>query len=82
MAGDEIIVAQGTYFETIDFLGKAITLRSADGPQLTIIDGSGAGSVVQCVTGEGFDTVLDGFTITGGNANEGGGMLNINTSPR
>ena len=28
---DEIVVAPGTYFETIDFLGKAITLRSSDG---------------------------------------------------
>ncbi len=28
--GDEIVVAPGTYFETIDFLGKAITLRSSD----------------------------------------------------
>ena len=81
VAEDEIVVAQGTYLETIDFLGKAITLRSSDGPQLTIINGSGAGSVVQCVSGEGSGTVLDGFTITGGNANEGGGMLNINTSP-
>ena len=26
---DEIVVAPGTYFETIDFLGKAITLRSS-----------------------------------------------------
>ena len=29
---DEIIVAPGTYFETIDFLGKAITLRAENGP--------------------------------------------------
>ncbi len=79
--GDEIIVAPGTYFETINFLGKAITLRSSDGPQVTIINGSGAGSVVQCVNGEGPGTVLEGLTITGGNANEGGGMLNIGTSP-
>ena len=28
--GDEIIVAQGTYPEAIDFLGKAITVRSTD----------------------------------------------------
>ena len=34
-AGDEIIVAAGTYFETIDFLGKAIALRSSDGPLAT-----------------------------------------------
>ena len=27
MNGDEVVVAAGTYLETIDFLGKAITLR-------------------------------------------------------
>ncbi len=82
LPGDVIVVAAGTYVETIDFKGKGITLRSADGPQVTTIDGSGlSGSVVQCVTGEGADTVLQGFTITGGNANEGGGMFNSGTSP-
>ena len=38
IAGDENIVAPGTYFENINFLGKAITLRSSDGPLMTIID--------------------------------------------
>ena len=81
-AGDEIIVAAGTYFETIDFLGKAIALRSSDGPLATIIDGSGlGGSVVQCVNGEGPGTILQGFTITGGDADTGGGMRNVNSSP-
>ncbi|MFB3138923.1 MAG: hypothetical protein ACE10B_06860, partial [Phycisphaerales bacterium] len=41
MDGDEVEVHPGTYFETIDFLGKAITVRSSDGPQVTIIDASG-----------------------------------------
>jgi len=80
---DELVVAPGTYFESINFLGKAITVASTD-PQdpavvaNTIIDGTGSLHVVQCVSGEGLDTVLDGFTITGGNApdNYGGGMLN------
>ena len=90
---DEVVVSPGTYFEAISFLGKAITLRSIDpnDPDVvaaTIIDGTGNFHVVQCVTGEGPDTVLDGFTITGGNANgpwpdsAGGGMFNDGgTSP-
>jgi hypothetical protein len=79
---DEVIVAEGTYFEAVDFLGKAVWLHSSDGPEVTIIDGTGFFHVVQCVNGEGPDTVLDGFTITGGNANgvganaRGGGMFN------
>ncbi len=80
--GDIIVVAPGTYFETINFLGKEITLRSSDGPLVTVIDGQGMnGSVVKCVNGEGSDTILEGFTITGGNAEVGGGMLNSGSSP-
>ncbi len=67
--GDEVVVAPGTYFEAINFNGKAITLRSSDGADVTIIDGTGFFHVVQCLSGEGPETILDGFTITGGNAN-------------
>ncbi len=84
---DEIVVAPGTYFEAINFDGKAVTLRSSDGAEVTIIDGTGFFHVVQCVNGEGPDSVLDGFTVTGGNANgsfpenRGGGMFNIGSNP-
>jgi len=74
--------------EAINFNGKAITLRSTSGdPADTIIDGTGNYHVVQCINGEGAGTVLDGFTITGGNANGnfpdnfGGGMYNDTSSP-
>jgi len=83
---DEIEVAPGTYNEAINFLGKAIRLYSSGGPEVTTIDGTGAYHVVQCVNSEGADTILEGFTITGGNANgidysgTGGGMLNRNAS--
>ena len=67
--GDVVIVAPGTYMEAIDFLGKAITVRSSDPNDIgvvlnTIIDGNGSFHVVQCVLGEGPDTVLSGFVIT------------------
>ena len=65
--GDEIIVAPGSYNECINFNGKAITLRSSDGADVTTIDGTGLScSLVKCENGEGSDTVLEGFTITGG----------------
>ena len=66
---DEIEVAPGSYVESIDFKGKAITLRSRRGAGATVINGNGAYHVVTCTSGEDANTVLEGFTITGGNAN-------------
>jgi len=71
LAGDTIIVRPATYEENIDFLGKAITVKSEMGPEVTIIDGSdpvnpGFGSVVTMMSGEGLDSVLDGFTLSYG----------------
>jgi hypothetical protein len=87
---DVIVVAPGTYHETINFLGKAITLRSSGGAALTTIDATGlGGSVVTCASGEGAGTVLNGFTITGGTGTQppefndllGGGMYNGGSNP-
>ena len=65
--GDEVLVDDGTYHEAVDFLGKAITLRSVNGPEYTVIDATGLdSSAVKCVSYEFPDTVLDGFTLTGG----------------
>ena len=79
--GDEIVVAPGTYFEMIDLLGKPITLRSSRGAEVTSIDGQELGRVVTCIGGEGTETVLDGFTISGGQAENGGGMFCNGASP-
>ncbi len=87
--GDEIVVAPGTYYEAIDFQGKGIDLHSSDGRDVTTIDATGLGtSVVKCDSGEGSDTILDGFTITGGTGTDtgdgylrGGGMYNFSASP-
>ena len=87
---DVIVVAPGTYNETIDFDGYAITLRSAEGPEVTIISGVGLdSSVIKCISGEGPDTVIEGFTITGGTGTpvgpaletRGGGMYSVGSSP-
>ncbi|MGB2807935.1 MAG: right-handed parallel beta-helix repeat-containing protein [Sedimentisphaerales bacterium] len=84
--GDEIEVAPGTYNEAVNFNGKAIRLYSSGGQDITTIDGTGNYHVVQCVNGEDANTILEGFTITGGNANgidafnQGGGMYNHDSS--
>jgi hypothetical protein len=76
--GNVVLVADGTYFENINFKGKAITVAShflIDGNEShienTIIDGSqpsnpDSGSVVSFISGEDTTSVLSGFTITGG----------------
>ena len=76
--GDIVLVAEDTYYENINFRGKAITVASHfllddDTSHIsnTIIDGSqpshpDSGSVVSFISGEDTTSVLCGFTITGG----------------
>ncbi|MDT8301335.1 MAG: right-handed parallel beta-helix repeat-containing protein [Sedimentisphaerales bacterium] len=82
--GEEIVVGPGIYqyFEDIDFKGKALTLRSTnpDDPVVvaaTVINGTGHGPVVTFSHAEDANSVLAGFTITGGNA----GIYCSGTSP-
>jgi len=94
--GDIIDVNVGTYYETIDFKGKRITVRSKnpDDPNVvasTVIDAnSDVGSPGRGVTfdsGEDADSVLTGFVITGGYApgtgidRDGGGIFCYGSSP-
>jgi len=84
-AGTVITVKDGTYLEHIDFLGKAITVASENGPATTTIDAGGVGpTTVAFKSGEGPTAVLEGFTITGGvidGSGGGGGIAIINSSP-
>jgi len=50
--GDMILVDHGTYVENIDFLGKDITVKSEDGPEVTIIDANMQDSAVAFMYGE------------------------------
>ncbi|PYU99398.1 MAG: hypothetical protein DMG26_16610, partial [Acidobacteria bacterium] len=83
--GDTVLVAPGTYYENINFMGKAITVTSSGGPAVTTIDGDAAGSVVTFSSNEGTNSVLSGFTITnglGGNGNcSGAGITIYSASP-
>ena len=84
--GDTIWVADGTYSGEgnleIDFSGKAVTVRSENGPASCIIDCQGRGRAFHFHSGETAASVLDGFTITdGGNADYGGGIRCVGSSP-
>ena len=75
--GYTIEVADGTYTgvsnKDLDFGGKAITVRSANGPHTCIIDCENGGRGFYFHSGETPTSALDGFTITNGNAPDHGG---------
>ena len=94
--GDTIIVRDGTYTgdgnRDIDFGGKAITVRSENGPENCVIDCQGTESEPHrgfyVHSGEGGNSVIDGFTIEnayadGGKWQErcGGGIYCYESSP-
>lgn len=76
--GDTVLVAEGEYFENLDFRGRSIVVGSLfvvdsdiEHVPNTIINGSqpvdaDTGSVVRIINGEDSTTALIGFTITGG----------------
>ncbi|MHC4216587.1 MAG: BACON domain-containing protein, partial [Planctomycetota bacterium] len=81
-------MAEGTYIENINFVGKNIILTSSDpeDPNVvadTIIDGNDLDSVVRFNGTEMNDCKLLGFTITNGYGpanGDGGGISGLNTS--
>ncbi len=82
---DIVLVASGTYTGTgnfdLNYKGKSITVKSADGPDNCIIDAEGNGRGFIFVNGETGLSVLEGFTITHGNANYGGALICDDSSP-
>ncbi len=73
--GDTVLVRPGTYSENITWPSTdGIKLYSIAGPDSTVIDGGG-NRVVQVGTGITRNTELRGFTIRGGKASSGAGIL-------
>lgn len=80
---DVIELLSGTYYETIDFEGKAITIRSSDPNcwnvvETTVINGNDADKVVVFDSGEDANSVVLGLTVTNG---EYGINCNSSSSP-
>ena len=84
--GDTVVVADGTYTgdgnRDIDFHGKAITVKSENGPGNCVIDCQYAARGFHFHSGEGESSVLDGFTIKRGYMKEGGAIYCDNSSPK
>ena len=88
LTGDEVTVLPGTYYENIDFIGKDVVVKSADGPSATIIDAQGVGSVVNFHNGETRNASIIGFTLRNGAGStfaspspSGGGVICVSASP-
>ena len=88
--GDEIVLAEGTYQEDLNFDGKDIVLTSTDPEDTavvanTVIEGTGNGPVFLFDSGESSAAKVTGFTITGGNCENGGAIsvapMTTQTSP-
>ncbi|HSU52651.1 MAG TPA: choice-of-anchor Q domain-containing protein, partial [Candidatus Dormibacteraeota bacterium] len=70
-AGDVVLVSPGIYNENINFKGKAITVSSTNAADptvagSTIIHAVGRASAVTFASGETSNSILTGFTISGG----------------
>ncbi|HUW82026.1 MAG TPA: pre-peptidase C-terminal domain-containing protein [Phycisphaerae bacterium] len=83
--GDTVLVLDGTYTgvgnRELDFGGRLITVRSANGAASCVIDCQDLGRGFYFHNGETAAAVVEGFTITNGSAYDGGGMCNENSSP-
>jgi len=83
--GDTVLVSDGTYKgpgnSNLDLMGKAILLKSENGPSKCIIDGQGSSRGFYFKTDEGAGTVVSGFTIRNGYAPLGGGIYCDGASP-
>lgn len=64
--GDTIVVASGIYFESIDFLGKAVHVRGPASGATAVIDAQGAGCAARFTSGEGPASILEGVTLRHG----------------
>lgn len=88
--GDTIIVSPGTYLENVSFSDKSVTVASlflvtgnAVYIDSTIIDGDENGqSVISIRDSQGQESRINGFTITDGLSDYGGGIYIRDSSPR
>ena len=78
--GDTVLVAPGTYAESLDFKGKGVTVTSGatdtSGASAVILQQVGSSPVVSFHSGEPQSAVLNGFTIQNGQ----GTMIAVNSS--
>lgn len=82
VSGDVIEIAAGTYLppQTLNTLGKAITIRGAvgaNGVPLTILDGQGSRMLFTIATSETAATRLENLILRNGRASSAGGAASV-----
>lgn len=77
--GSVILVSDGTYTGSgnrdIDYRGLGVTVMSENGSGVTFIDCESQGRGFNFHSGEGYDSILDGFTIMNGYSSGCGGGI-------
>ncbi len=89
VSGDVIVICDGVYSgpgnRDLDFGGKAITVRSQNGPAQTILDCEGAGRAFRFHSGEGASSIVEGITIVNGSvlaaSQDGSAIQCVGSSP-
>ena len=85
--GNEILIGPGTYRSKNDLpyvinpMGKELWIHSSAGPEVTIIDGESARTVLECTYNETNLTIIEGLTLTGGFSTWRGGGVYCSGSP-
>lgn len=83
--GDTVLVADGTFSgpgnRDIDFGGRAITVKSENGPGATAIDCENAGRGFNFHNHEGVCSKVTGFSVINGYVGGGGGIFCEDSSP-
>lgn len=88
--GDTVVVSAGTYQENIDFLGRAITVQSADPNDPNVV----AATIIDCQgsvseshrgfyfhSGEDANSIIDGLTVTNAGGYYRGAVYCYGSSP-
>jgi hypothetical protein len=83
---DKILVHAGTYYETLNLMGKCLAISgySHDVSKLSsypVVDAQGRGTVVTFTQAEGPTCILSGLVLTGGRHNNSGAIACIGASP-
>ena len=78
LSGDQIVVAPGTYLDSVVVVGKALSFIAPGGPDVTIVDGEGVRQPF--VFTDNATGVVEGFTVVNGTDSQGGAVYSYHSN--